>query len=68
VRGFCFLAECPFMPKIVSQLPCYECPVWAHLRLWIVKSERLFSPMDTLKIVSWGAAFGTQQTLVTVLS
>jgi hypothetical protein len=45
-------------------LPCHGGPLWAQLGLWVVKSERLFSPKATLRFVSREAEFGTQQTPV----
>ena len=36
--------------------------VSAHLGLWLTESERLFSPKETLKSESQGAANGTQRT------
>jgi hypothetical protein len=34
-------------------------PLWANLRLWVVKSERLFSPKEKLKKVARASENGT---------
>jgi hypothetical protein len=55
--------ECQQLAGDCLPLSCDGCPLWAHLRLWAVKTERRLSPKGTLKIASWEAAIGTLQTL-----
>jgi hypothetical protein len=37
----------------------YGSPLWTLFGPWSTESERLFSPKETLKLVTWASAIGT---------